>query len=81
MKSLVVEYINSCLENLFVALQNPKDPGQFRLLAGENTHILSREDYLSSGILPTNRSLILEEHGSVNCFGTKVGVPRGAAVR
>lgn len=62
-------------ENLFVALQHPDDPGKFRLLVGENTHILSREDNLSSGNLPTiNRSLILEEHGSVNSFGTQFGV-------
>lgn len=44
-------------ENLVVALQHPDDPGRFRLLIGENTHILSREDNLSSGNLPTiNRS-------------------------
>lgn len=62
-------------ENLFVALQHPNDPGKFRLLVGENTHILSREDNLSSGNLPTiNRSLILEEHGSVNSFGTQFGL-------
>lgn len=62
-------------ENLFVALQDPDDPGKFRLLAGENTHILSREDNLSSGNLATvNRSLILEEHGSVGSFGSQFGV-------
>ena len=62
-------------ENLFVALQDPDDPGKFRVLLGQNTHILSREDKLSSGNLPTvNRSLILEEHGSVNSFGTQFGV-------
>ena len=62
-------------ENLFVALQHPDDPGKFRLLVGENTHILSREDNLSSGNLPTvNRSLILEEHGSVGSFGSQFGV-------
>ena len=62
-------------ENMFVALQDPDDPGKFRLLIGENTHILSRDDNLSSGNLPTiNRSLILEEHGSVNSFGTQFGV-------
>ena len=62
-------------ENLFVALQHPDDPGKFRVLVGQNTHILSREDNLSSGNLPTiNRSLILEEHGSVNSFGTQFGV-------
>ena len=62
-------------ENLFVAIQDADDPGKFRLLVGENTHILSRDDNLSSGNLPTiNRSLILEEHGSVNSFGTQFGV-------
>jgi hypothetical protein len=62
-------------ENLFVALQDANDPGRFRVLIGENTHILSRDDNLSSGNLPTiNRSLILEEHGSVNSFGTQWGV-------
>jgi len=62
-------------ENLFVAVQDADDPGKFRLLVGENTHILSRDDNLSSGNLPTiNRSLILEEHGSVTSFGTQFGV-------
>lgn len=62
-------------ENLFIALQHPDDPGRFRLLVGENTHIISREDNLSSGNLPTiNRSLILEEHGSVGSFGSQFGV-------
>ncbi len=62
-------------ENLFFALQDPNDPGKFRVLIGENTHVLSRDDNLSSGNLPTiNRSLILEEHGSVNSFGTQFGV-------
>lgn len=62
-------------ENLFFAIQNADDPGKFRVLFGENTHIISREDNLSSGNLPTiNRSLILEEHGSVNSFGTQFGV-------
>ena len=62
-------------ENLFLALQDADDPGKFRVLIGENTHILSREDNLSSGNLPTiSRSLILEEHGSVNNFGTQWGV-------
>ncbi|MBA3466298.1 MAG: hypothetical protein H0T21_02735, partial [Gemmatimonadaceae bacterium] len=61
-------------ENLFFALQDPDDPGRFRVLIGENTHILSREDNLSSGNLPTiNRSLILEEHGSVSSFGSQFG--------
>ncbi len=68
-------------ENLFVALQNPDDPGKFRVLFGQNTHILSREDNLASGNLPTiNRSLILEEHGSVNSFGTQFGVEVQKAV-
>lgn len=62
-------------ENLFFALQDPDDPGKFRVLIGENTHVLSREDNLSSGNLPTiNRSLILEEHGSVNSFGSQFGI-------
>ena len=62
-------------ENLFFALQHPDDPSKFRLLIGENTHIISREDNLSSGNLPTvNRSLILEEHGSVNSFGSQFGI-------
>ena len=62
-------------ENLFFALQHPDDPSKFRVLIGENTHILSHEDNLSSGNLPTvNRSLILEEHGSVNSFGTQFGI-------
>ena len=61
-------------ENLFVSLQDADDPGAFRLLFGHNTHILSRDDNLSSGNLPTiNRSLILEEHGSVNAFGAQMG--------
>ena len=63
------------LENAFLALQDVDDPGRFRLLIGENTHILSRDDNLSSGNLPTiNRSLILEEHGSVASFGTQFGI-------
>ena len=62
------------LENVFVSLQDADDPGKFRLLFGHNTHILSRDDNLSSGNLPTiNRSLILEEHGSVNAFGAQMG--------
>ena len=76
------------LENLFIALQDPDDPGRFRVLVGENTHILSRDDNLSSGNLPTiNRSLILEELGSVNGFGTQFGVqvqtvlPNGATLQ
>ena len=63
------------LENAFLALQDVDDPGRFRLLIGENTHILSRDDNLSSGNLPTiNRALILEEHGSVAGFGTQFGI-------
>ena len=62
-------------ENLFVALQDADDPGKFRVLIGENTQILSRDDNLSSGNLSTiNRSLILEEHGSTNSFGTQFGI-------
>lgn len=62
-------------ENLFLAVQDAESPGRFRALVGENTHVLSREDNLSSGNLPTiNRSLVLEEHGSVNSFGTQFGV-------
>lgn len=61
-------------ENLFVSLQDADDPGRFRALFGHNTHILSRDDNLSSGNLPTiNRSLVLEEHGSVNAFGAQMG--------
>ncbi|WP_293893572.1 hypothetical protein [Flavobacterium sp.] len=62
------------LENLFVTFQNTNDPNKFRILFGENTSILSREDNLSSGNLPTiNRSLILEQHGNTNSFGTQWG--------
>ena len=62
------------VENLFISLQDLDNPGRFRLLFGHNTHILSREDNLSSGNLATiNRSLILEEHGSVNAFGPQWG--------
>jgi hypothetical protein len=61
------------LENLFVSLQDVDDPSKFRMLFGHNTHILSRDDNLSSGNLPTvNRSLVLEEHGSVNTFGAQL---------
>ena len=68
-------------ENLFVAIQDTDDPGKLRVLFGENTHILSREDNLSSGNLPTiNRSLILEEHGSVHSYGTQFGVELVKAV-
>lgn len=68
-------------ENAYVALQHGDDPARGRVLVGENTHILSREDNLSSGNLPTiNRSLILEEHGSVNSFGTQWGVEAFRAV-
>jgi len=60
-------------ENLFVAVQDAEDPAKFRLLFGHNTSILSRDDNLSSGNLPTiNRSLILEEHGSTNTFGAQL---------
>lgn len=66
---------SQAFENLYFAIQNPDDASRFRALFGENTHILSREDNLSSGNLPTiNRSLILEEHGSVNSFGTQWGL-------
>lgn len=62
------------VENLFWTIQDADDPGRIRMLFGENVHILSREDNLSSGNLPTiNRSLILEEHGSVRSFGTQFG--------
>lgn len=68
-------------ENLFVSLQDAEDPGRFRLLFGHNTHILSRDDNLSSGNLPTiNRSLVLEEHGSVNAFGAQMGFQLQQAV-
>ena len=61
-------------ENLYITFQNAMDANKFRILFGENTSILSREDNLSSGNLPTiNRSLILEEHGSTNSFGTQWG--------
>ena len=64
----------SNFENLFVSLQDADDPGRFRVLFGHNTHILSRDDNLSSGNSPTiNRSLVLEEHGSVNTFGAQMG--------
>ena len=62
-------------ENLFWTVQNAEDAGKFRVLIGQNTHILTLEDYQSSGNLPTiNRSLILEEHGSVFSFGTQFGI-------
>ena len=68
-------------ENLYVALQHVDDPGKGRILFGENTHVLSREDNLSSGNLPTiNRSLVLEEHGSVNSFGTQWGLQASRAL-
>ena len=63
------------VENLYWAVQDAEDPGKVRVLFGENTHIISREDNLSSGNLPTiNRALVLEEHGSVHSFGTQFGV-------
>ncbi len=69
------------VENLYAAVQDADDPGKLRVLFGENTHILSREDNLSSGNLPTiNRSLILEEHGSVHSYGTQFGVELVRAV-
>lgn len=69
-------------ENLFVSFQNAKDANKFRILFGENTCILSREDNLSSGNLPTiNRSLILEQHGSTNSFGTQWGFELQVQVR
>lgn len=62
-------------ENLFLSFQDSKDPNKFRVLFGENTHILSREDNLSSGNLPTvNRSMILEQHGSTRNFGIQWGL-------
>lgn len=62
------------LENFFVAIQDVRDPGHLRALLGQNPHILSREDNLSSGNLPTiNRSLILEEHRTANLFGAQFG--------
>jgi hypothetical protein len=62
-------------ENLYATIQDAEDPNKFRLLFGENAHILSREDNLSSGNLTTlNRSLILEEHGTVNNFGAQFGI-------
>ena len=62
-------------ENLFVAVQDADDASRFRALVGENTHVISREDNLPSGNLAAvNRSLVLEEHGSVNSFGTQFGV-------
>ena len=61
-------------ENAFVALEDAESADHFRVLYGENTHLLSREDNLSSGNLPTiNRSMILESHGSVHAFGTQWG--------
>lgn len=62
-------------ENLYLALQDASDPSALRIVVGQNTHILAYEDNLSSGNLPTiNRSLVLEEHGSTNSFGTQWGV-------
>ena len=68
-------------ENLYVALQNVEDPARLRGLLGENTHIFSREDNLSSGNLPTvNRSLILEEHNGAGIFGSQFGIEYGMAL-
>ena len=69
------------LENLFFAIQDADDATKLRALVGENTHILSREDNLSSGNLPTvNRSLILEEHNGTGIFGAQFGVEYGMAL-
>ncbi len=70
-------------ENAFIGLQDAESADRFRFLYGENTHVLSREDNLSSGNLATiNRSMILESHGSVHAFGTQWGGQlRGAAGR
>jgi len=66
------------LENVFVALQDANDSSALRALIGENTAIMSREDNLSSGNLPTvNRSLILEEHNGAGIFGPQTGIESG----
>ena len=71
----------SIWENLYVALQDAEDPSKFRFVFGENTHILSREDNLSSGNLTTiNRSLILEELGTARNFGTQFGAQLQTAI-
>ena len=68
-------------ENVFFAIQDADDPAKLRALVGENTAILSREDNLSSGNLPTvNRSLVLEEHNSTAIFGPQFGVEYGMAL-
>lgn len=68
-------------ENLFVALQDAEDATRLRGLVGENTHILSREDNLSSGNLTTvNRSLVLEEHNGAGIFGSQFGIEYGMAL-
>ena len=68
-------------ENLYIALQDVEDPAKLRGLFGENTHIFSREDNLSSGNLPTvNRSLILEEHNGAGIFGSQFGIEYGMAL-
>ena len=68
-------------ENFYFAIQDAEDSTQFRALIGENTHIFSREDNLSSGNLPTvNRSLILEEHNGAGIFGSQFGVEYGMAL-
>ncbi len=68
-------------ENLFFAIQDAEDPTKLRVLVGENTAILSREDNLSSGNLPTvNRSLILEEHNGAGIFGSQFGIEYGMAL-
>jgi len=68
-------------ENLFIALQDAEDATKLRGLIGENTHIMSREDNLSSGNLTTvNRSLILEEHNGAGIFGSQFGIEYGMAI-
>jgi hypothetical protein len=68
-------------ENLFIALQDAENATKLRGLIGENTHILSREDNLSSGNLTTvNRSLILEEHNGAGIFGSQFGIEYGMAL-
>ncbi len=68
-------------ENLFIALQDAEDATKLRGLIGENTHIMSQEDNLSSGNLTTvNRSLILEEHNGAGIFGSQFGIQYGMAL-
>ena len=57
-------------ENLVLAIETRDDDNRFLLLFGQNTQMLSREDNLPSGNLPTiNRSLIPEAHRRGNDFG------------